>query len=270
MVELAWGVYVYFWIRDAEAEPGAWLEAAAAHVDELSRVGQAELRSLLALNRNSKGEFHRTEDDLVWSLDVFRDEGMSFMAAVTLKELGTVRYVVDEAPERAVAALEESSALFESVEHDWGVALTETMLGTMLAVSGDLVGGEAHHLRSLERSRAIDSDQLVVQALHQLGMVRVLEGRAHEAVELVAEAATIVVREGFQVPATACLDVLGAAAVRLGDVAVGVDALLTAAAVRRRLGAAPWPTIARFVDAMTAEAVARMDEPELLEQQQRA
>jgi predicted ATPase len=270
VVELAWGVYVYFWIRDAEAEPGSWLEAAAPRVAELSRVGQAELRSLLALNRNSKGEFHRTEDDLVWSLDVFRDEGMDFMAAVALKELGTVRYVADEAPERAVAALEQSSALFERVDHDWGVALAETMLGTMLAVSGDLPGGEVHHLRSLERSRAIDSDQLVVQALHQLAMVRVLEDRPHEAVELVREAATVVVREGFQVPATACLDVLGAAAVRLGDVAVGVGALLTASEVRGRLGAAPWPTIARFVDAMTAEAVAQLDEPERLVQEERA
>lgn len=270
VVELAWGVYVYFWIRDAEAEPGSWLEAAAPHVDELDRIGQAELRSLLALNRNSRGEFHRTEDDLVWALEVFREEGMDFMAAVALKELGTVRYVADEAPERAVAALEESSALFERVGHDWGVALAQTMLGTMLAVSGDLAAGEQHHLRSLERSRAIDSDQLVVQALHQLAMVRVLEGRLAEAVDLVAEAAAVVVREGFQVPATSCLDVLGAAAVRSGAIELGVDALLTASAVRGRLGAAPWPTVSRFVDAITAEAVAQLDDAERVVAQDRA
>lgn len=259
VVGLSWGVYVYFWIRDAEAEPGAWLEAAARSARALDPIVEAELRSLLALNRNARGDFSRAEEDLAWALEVFRREGMDFMAAVALKELATARFVADETPDRAVVALEESSRLFDRVDHDWGVALSETLLGTVLATSGDLAAAERHHLRSLERARAIDSDQLIIQGLHQLALVRLLEGRPDDAVALLAEAVPLVVREHFQVPAAYCLDVLGGVAVRTGQPGVGAEALHVADAVRTRLGAPLWPTLALLVASFSADAEAALD-----------
>jgi predicted ATPase len=256
VIALVWDVYVYYWIRDAVEEPESWMEEVAGAGRPLDEVHDAMLRCLQALTRISRGDYTDAPADLGRALTVFRAHGMDFESAVALKEVANVAYVVDRDQAAAAAALRESSALFEKVDHDWGVALVETMLGTVLAVGGDLVAAERHHRTSLERAALIDNEPIMVQALHQLALVRVLAGRTEEAAGFLADAVSRIRRGEFRNAATYCLDVIAAVALVRGDVDTAAHALTAAEQVRRVLRTPVWPTLEGFVADLSRRVLA--------------
>jgi predicted ATPase len=260
VIELVWDVYVYYWIRDAVEEPESWMAAVAAGGRPLDELQQAKLRSLQTLTRISRGDYTDAREHLTSALEVFRARGMDFEAAVTLKEVANVAYVLDRDPAAAAAALRESSELFEKVHHDWGVALIETMLGTVLAVSGDLDAAERHHRRSLERASLIGNEPIMVQALHQLALVRVLAGRHDEATAFLDDAAPRVRHAELRSAATYCLDVIAALALERGDAATAADALAVANRVRDVLRTPVWPTMESFVAELSRRTRAALGE----------
>jgi predicted ATPase len=253
VIELVWDTYVYYWIRDAVDEPEAWMQRVSAAGRDLDELQSARLHCLETLTRISRGDYDGARARLDASLAVFRARDLDFEAAVALKEIANVAFVVDGDVEAAAAALEEASRLFETVGHDWGVALVETMLGTVFAVSDDPAAAERHHLRSLARAREIRNEPIMVQALHQLALVRVLEGRQAEATAYLVEALPMVRDGRLQTAASYCLDVLAAVALGRGDVRMAREALTGAREVRHRLGTPVWPTVQTFVDALTGQ-----------------
>jgi hypothetical protein len=241
VVEVAWDVVVYYFVREAVDEPHAWLSATRDAGRPLPRVLDARLRCLLALTRVRHGDRDAAGADLRAALAVFREEGMRFEAAVALHQLGFVLLGEEGDAPGAVRALEESSRLFDEVGHDWGVALAEAMLGSVLMETGDDEAAERHLVRSLETAEGIACDSEVVQALTQLAVLRLLQGNPEAALSDV-EAVIPRLRAGrFLTDATYALDVVAAIAAGRGQPGTAAEAAATAREVRRRLGVAPWP-----------------------------
>ena len=247
VIEIVWDVIVFYFIRDAVHEPAAWMQQVANAGRPMAAVPTAKLRSLLTLMRIHRGEYGEARESLESSLQVFRAEGMDFETAVALKELAWVQYLLDEDAATAIAALEEASRLFESIHHDWGVALAELQLGSVLTAAGDRTRAEERFQRSLDYSRRIDNWPLMAQGLQHLGMIRILAGHAEEAVPLIEKAAILLKQGRHETEATSCLDALGAIALADGDSQTAARALAVADVARRGLGVSLWPSAQAFV-----------------------
>lgn len=248
VIELAWDVIVLYFVQDAVAEPDAWLQQVADAGPSLDELTEAKLRSLLALTRIHHGDYREVHDALTGPLAIFRARGMAFESAVALHQLGFVHYHLDHDTDQAVAALTESSALFESVDHDWGVALAEAMLGSVFAAEGDLDAAERCQLRSLDRARRISSEQQTVQALGQLTLVRLLQGRLDAALDLLSESGELLQAGRYRTDAANALDACAVIAHQRGDHLTAAVATSVAASERDRLGIEPWPTLRPVID----------------------
>ncbi len=246
MVELAWDVIVLYFVTDRVREPDRWLERVEAVGPRFDEVLDAKLRSLHALTRIHHGDYTNAHDIFDRALRVFESRDMDFESAVVLHQLGFVWYRESD-PEAARAALQRSTALFDGLGHDWGVALAEAMLGSIDAATGDLASADVHQQESLRRARAIDSDQQVVQALGQLTLIRLLEGRTDEALHLITEAVPALRRSRLRADAANALDALAVVARERGALAAAADAVATSALVRDRLKIEPWPTTQRHI-----------------------
>jgi predicted ATPase len=263
VIELVWDVIVFYYIRDAIEEPESWMARVAAADPALDEVTRAKLDSLQTLVRIGRGDYTDAGRLLRGALAVFESHDMSFEAAVTWKEIANVWYFADNDVDGTIEALETSSRLFAVVGHDWGVALSETMLGTVLAVGGNLERGEAHHRIALEHARRIDNEPLMAQALHQLAIIRLFAGSRLEACDLVDEAAQLLRRGRYQAHAAQCLDAVAAIAFDEGDPRTAARALAGAEATRRRLGVAVWPTVRPFIDELLERALGELPADEL-------
>jgi hypothetical protein len=263
MSELVWSFIVLYFIRDAVHEPESWMERVMEAGRPLGDLSKAKLRSLLTLMRIFRGEYTGARESLESSLGVFLAHGMDFEAAVALKELVWVRYVLDEDARAAITSLEESSRLFDRIGHDWGVALSELQLGSVLTASKDLEKARARFQLSLERSRRIDNWPLIAQALQHLGLLCILQGRDGDAVVLLEEAAGLLRRGRHRTETTSCLDALGAVALARGDAKTAARAVMVAQATRQRLGVMLWPSVEVFVSQIVAGVRDRVDAREL-------
>lgn len=248
VIEMTWDVVVYYFVRDAVDEPDSWLREVATKRRALPAVLDAKLRSLYALTRIHHGDYRDVEASLVEPLEVFRDQGMHFEVAVTLHQLGFVRFALDHDVEGSVDALEESIELFDSIGHDWGIGLAETMLGSVFAATGDFDVAEQHYQRARRRAEKIDCDPQMVQTLVQLGLVYVRADRYDDAFAVLSESLDLLRRGYYRTDGSCCLDAAAALALRRGRVEEAADAVIMARATRSRLGVAPWPTVQAFID----------------------
>jgi predicted ATPase len=263
VIELVWDVIVFYYIRDAIEEPEAWMTQVAQSYPYLDEVRQAKLDSLQALVRIGRGDYTDAKQQLHNALAVFDSREMPFEAAVTWKEIANVRYFADRDVDATIEALETSSRLFHEVDHDWGVALSETMLGTVLAVGGDLEPAEAHLRSALVHATRIDNEPLMAQALQQLAVIRLFAGARREAIELINRASELLHAGRYQSHAAQGLDAVAAIALDEGDPATAARALAGAEATRERLGVAVWPTVRPFLDELLRRARSPLDESEL-------
>jgi predicted ATPase len=236
VVEFVWDLAVYYEIRDASDETRGWMSQVRERKPEFDDVMRAKLRSIDTLLRVQAGDYAGAADALTWSLEVFRANEMAFYAAVTLMVLSELQFSIDDDPSRAIATLEESIRLFESVDHAWGVARTEIMLAVILWTEGDSDGAERHLNRSLEHSRLIDNDPQIARALSLLAMIAGEREGPGERVTFLREAGEIVVRGRYQTEAIFCLDALAGALAREGETASAVEVYETSEALRERLG----------------------------------
>lgn len=248
VVELTWDVVVHYFVRDAVGEPHAWLGAVAAAGRPLPHVVRAKLDCLHTLTRIHHGDLADAAVRLTGALDVFRDEGMDFESAVALHQLGFVAFLVDHDVDRAVALLQESSATFDRVGHDWGVSLAEAMAGSVLTEVGEHAAAERHLLTALDRGRAIDCEPQVVQAQVHLAQLRLRQERPDEAVALVREVEPLLHTGRYLTDASFALEIVGAVAGRSGRPDLARHSVAAARAVRGRLGVHPWPGMQELVD----------------------
>jgi predicted ATPase len=248
VINLAWDIIVLYFVEDAVHEPDQWLRAVASARPELDEVSDAKLRSLLALTRMHHGDYRDVHASLLGPRDVFRRRGMVFEQAVVLHQLGFVLFHIDGLVEPAEEALRESAALFESLDHDWGVSLAEAMLASVLASTGSFVEAEASQRRALAHARRIDSDQQVAQALTQFALLRLRQNRIDSALGALAEAIPLVVRGQYRTDGTYVLDGLAHVALARHDYPLAARAAAIADKERRHLGVQPWPTTQLFID----------------------
>lgn len=259
-VEMSYDLYVYFKIRDAEDEPRGWLERIVDMNAELDDVTEAKLRSLRAVGRISLGRYDGCREAFEATLELFRSRDMNFEAAVCLLQVADVYFIIDGDAGKACAALEESTRLFESVGHNWGVALAESVRGTILAVTGDLDAADRANERALENARAIDNEHLIAQGLQGHALVRVLRDDIDGALPILAEAADVVRAEGFQTVAAICLDTVAAVALARDDAVSVARAVSVAAATRARIGVSPRTAMHGIIESLEQVARQRLGE----------
>jgi predicted ATPase len=259
VIEMAWDVIVYYFVRDAVDEPDSWLAHVADAGRPLSTVLEAKLHSLYALTRIHHGDYRGVERRLTQSLDTFRQHDMAFETAVGLHQLGFVRFAIDGDVSSSIACLEESTGLFDGIEHDWGVSLVQAMLGSVFAASGDLASAEDCQREALARARKIDSEPQIVQALLLAALTRLLGDRGDDALPFLAEASGLLRSGGYRTDAANCLDASAAVALQRGDVDTAICAARAAHEVRHRLGVSPWPTIQAFIAGVETRVAAKAD-----------
>jgi hypothetical protein len=252
IVELTWDVVVLYFVLDAVDEPESWLRRVADAGVRLDEVTDAKLRSLYALTRIHYGDYDGARDALGRALAVFAAHGMVFEEAVGLHQLAFVRFHVDDDVQGAVADLQQSSSMFGDIGHEWGVALAEMMLASVRVATGDLEAAEIHNRRSLQRARRIGSDQQVVQALGQLALVRLLQERDDDALDLLTETAPLLSRWRYRTETANALETLAIVAHHKGEHRTAAVAVCTAEAQRRALGVPPWPTLELLVRELRA------------------
>jgi predicted ATPase len=237
VLQLTYDTAVYFYIRDAFDEPRDWLHALLAHPGALDDVGRANLDAMAAVGGILDDPAAATA--LRAAITVYRDHGRVFEGAVAQHHLGLVLWRLGQ-HEDAIAALEASVSAYDSLGHDWGVAIVQTSLGAIRTAEGDAAGGAARHRIALERARRIDNRPLIAQALQGLAMTEALAGDAAAAGRRVREAAELAVTERLAAAASCCLETLAELALQRGDPVRAVTLLATAEATRRRLQVPAW------------------------------
>ena len=178
---------------------------------------------------------------------MFRANAIPFQAAVTLMVLSQLHFSVDHDSARARETLNESIRLFESVNHDWGVARTEIMLATMLWSAGDFEGAERHLHRSLAHSRPIENEPQIARALALLAMLARGRSPSKELKPLLKEAGEIVVRGRYRTEASLWLGATAGVLLDRGDVAEAAATAALSESVRRSLGVSLAPVLEKFI-----------------------
>jgi predicted ATPase len=247
VVELTWDVIVHYFVRDAVEEPDSWLGRVMHHEPALDRITTAKLESIHALTRIHHGDYTDVHRRLEGPLEVFREHDMAFEAAVTLHQLGFVRFALDHDATGALAALAESAQLFDRLGHEWGVSLVEAMRGSLHAATGEFDTAREHLAVALDRARAIECEPQQVQALVQLALVEVAAGRADRALPCLQQSAGMLRSGRYLNDGATCLVAAAALAQGNGHLDLARRAVTVASDVRRRLGVTPWPTLARFI-----------------------
>jgi predicted ATPase len=237
VLQLTYDTAVYFYIRDAFDEPRGWLVALLRRPGELDEVGRANLEVMAAVAGM------RDDPAAVTALQaaaaVYRDHDRVFEGAVAHHHLGLALWRLERHDE-AIAALEASAAAYDSMGHDWGVAIVQTSLGAIHTAGNDPAEGATRHRLALERARHIDNPPLVAQALQGLAMAAALAGDPATAGRQVREAAELAAAERLSTAATCCLETLAELALQRGDPARALALLANAAATRRRLQIPAW------------------------------
>jgi len=262
VVELVWDVIVHYLVRDATDEPRGWLERAQAWHDELDTVTQARLDAIHAAMRLHHGDYTAVHRGLADPIQVFRDHGLDFEVAVSLHQLGFVRFAIDHDMQGALDDLRESSALFASLGHDWGVSLAEAKQGSVLATLGRLDEARDHLAKALAHARRISCEPQEVTALVQLALVQVVDGDWPGAQETLRATCDRLRGGRYLTDGSMCLEAAAAVALHAERPDLAWAATAAATATRDRLGIAPWPTWTDFVDAVHEQAEAPEGTPE--------
>jgi predicted ATPase len=247
VVDFVWDLAVFYEIRDASDEPRGWTRELMTRHPGFDDVLRAKLQSIDALLRVQAGDFEGALEALEWSLTVFRANAIPFQAAVTLMVLSQLHFTVDHDSAHAVETLNESIRLFESVNHDWGVARTEIMLATMLWSTGDIESAERHLHRSLAHSRPIENEPQIARALSLLAMLA--RGRSPNEVlrPLLREAGEIVMKGRYRTEAALWLGSMAGFLLESGDAAGAAASAALSESVRRSLGVPIAPVLEKFI-----------------------
>lgn len=260
-VDVVWDVLVHYYVRDAVDEPDSWLTRLQARRDELDDVVRARLDAAHAGTRAHHGDYTDVHRKLEEPLAVFRRYDMHFEAAVTLHTLGFVLFSQDHDPTAALAALRESSSLFVSIGHDWGVSLAEAKLGSVLATMGRREEARTHLTTSLTFARRIACEPEEVQALVQLTFVNIVDSDWSGALETLRDSAAPLHRGHYLADAAMALDAAAAIALQADRPDLAHRAAAAAIQTRDRLGVAPWPTWSDLVNSVHEGSAATLRQP---------
>lgn len=285
VLRLVWDTFVYYYLRDAVAEPRRWLSQIAATEGAGSdwSLGAARDRTFTALldvalvivGRRPEGrDAVRLLEE---SLEVFDEAGLPLEAAVSAHYLGLEHWQAGRRS-TAVSVFEEASRRFSAIDHDWGVAMVEMTLGAVLACDARPGPALARFRESLVHSRRIDNRPQIAQALQGIALVHALDGRIDQAAEATSEAVELVLADRSVTAATYCLEAMAALWLGRGRAEDAVRLVAVAREARRRREIPEWtaaadaaePVLARSAQALSSEAfsehwrAAAAEEPDVL------
>jgi predicted ATPase len=205
VIKLTWNMTVFYEIRDARAEWQDWIRAIVAAKPTLDTEMDARLRLMDTQARTSSGNFDGADAALASALEVFIAQDMRLEAAVTFMTWSEVHRHLRNDLAAAEAALQKSMQLFVSVDHDWGIALTQIAMSLLYWTDGKAEAARNCLKQSLVHSRRIENEPQIARALSLLAM---LGSNADPGERLLRDAAEIVVRGRYRTEAAVCLEAL--------------------------------------------------------------
>jgi predicted ATPase len=254
LLEMAWDLYLFYYLRGAQTEPERWVRDVAEQSDELDERQRAIITTALAISALWRGETDEVADRLERALETFVRGGFAFEAAVAQMHLGLSSL---ESGRWAQAAERERAAItrFASVHHDWGVGSCENLLGIAMSATGDLDGARSCHERARDKGRRIGNVGIEAQALTLLAANALDRNELATARSLLDEAIPLLVLGQDATGASGCLEVLAATALAADDPERALTALAVADATRRHLETPLNTALRRRVDRLV-DAVA--------------
>ena len=240
-VKLIWNTLVFFEIRDANAEPQAWVREIIAKKQTLSPQNQARLRLADVMFRAAGRDLEGADAALAAARAVFAAHALRLELAVTMMVWSDVHLHLRNDLAAARAALQESKRLFASLDHDWGVARTQIMMSLLHWMDGKAEQARACLGDALVHSRRIENEPQIARALCLLAMID--PGAECADPQLLRDAAEIVVRGRYRTEAAACLEALALSSHQAGREAEAQEAVSLSNRLRRQLQLWPPPPV---------------------------
>ncbi|MBM3529639.1 MAG: DUF4062 domain-containing protein [Alphaproteobacteria bacterium] len=233
VIDFSWNAAVFYQIRDASAEPRAWIGEAVAAKPALDTVTAARLRLVDTLFRAEAGDLAGADEALASACDVFIERDLRLEAAVTLMVWSEVHLHLRNDLAAAKSTLQRSMEAFASFQHDWGVARTQIMMSLLHWMGGDTDAAKVCLKNSLVLSRKIANEPQIALAVSLLAVLgpdaEIADGLS------LRDAAEIVVRGRYRTEAAACLDALALESHRAGRDAEALHAVRLSSRLRDQL-----------------------------------
>jgi tetratricopeptide (TPR) repeat protein len=164
-----------------------------------------------------------------------RPDAPATLRALALEGLGNIVYRQGDL-KAAATALEESVAIWRSLNDPRKLAATLSNLGSVVEIQGDLDRAQALHEEALSIARPLGNPIPVATALNNLALVHWGKGDLERATMLLKESVTIKRQTGNQVGLAHSLNNLGILALDAGDPERAIAYLEETLAIDRELG----------------------------------
>jgi ATP/maltotriose-dependent transcriptional regulator MalT len=195
-----------------------------------------QLGQLANLDRDySTAERHYAE---AWHL--IREIGDPEEEAAVLNNLGDNAARRGDGP-RAIGYYERSLAISRALDHPEGIAAKLVNLAEARLLVGDAASALMLADEGVARYRALGNREHLADALYVLGLIQTAANDQVAAFAALREAVDLFHAVGNVASAGQTLDLLGGVAARLGDAATAARWLGAGEAMRRRVGANPYP-----------------------------
>jgi predicted ATPase len=266
VLELVWDTLVYFYLRDSVAENRGWVSRLEQYRPTMPPLDVAVL-DLCRVNVGLPWDGRDPGLVLRQGAEAFAVAGRALERSVSLHHLGLHHLGRGDA-RRAVEVLEEATASYEAIDHDWGAANVELTLGSLAVVLGDRDEADRQFRSALEHARRIGNQPQMALGLQGLALVLAVAGDHAASRSRLGEAVRLVVDCRSLTGASYCLEVLAVDSAARGDLVEAARLVGAARAVRRRLAVPEWTAAAAALDAVTAgvalpDSVAAGPDPDL-------
>ncbi len=179
VAQLAWSLYVYWWVAGLLGEVRGWMEDALASgdpLDDRTRAIALYFTQAIAFWQDPEGT---VVPALTESADLFHRSGDSDGEALALISFA-LAVLASPAPDTGTAdgAMDTSLGLFRSRGDRWGEAMALVMLGRVALLRQQVDAALARFEESLTLARANGDELGVTIAQHHRGWARLLLGDA--------------------------------------------------------------------------------------------
>jgi predicted ATPase len=230
---------------DAPPRERGYLTYVSANVQTL-RGGN--FPAALALADEALRQFERSDD-----------VDRALLVAAARLARGTLRAGVGR-QDGVAADMDVAVATARRAHSGWLLGYATSHRGLRRAMLGDLAGARADHEESLAVAEAIGHEVLVAQAIGQLAMVDVLQGRLDDGRARVREQVDHLLRTRNLEGLANALDTTSTIAVAMQRWDVAARTGAAAAGIRDRVGIAAWPLIREYHDASVGAARGHLGE----------
>ncbi|MGN7800833.1 DUF4062 domain-containing protein [Leifsonia sp. 22587] len=254
--QLAWSLYVYWWIAGLLGEVRGWMDevlAADEPLDDRTRAIALYFTQAITFWQDPAGT---VAESLTESADLFHRTGVDDGEALALISLA-LAVLASPRPDPAAAddAMARSLDLFRGSGDRWGEAMAQVMLGRVALLRQQVDAALAHFEQSLELARDNGDELGVTIAQHHRGWARLLLGDAAGAASDFAACLALSSRLGHAEGIAYGLEGMVAVAALAGDARRAGRLLGASRSLRERTGLHNVPAFSfhqLFVDRMLA------------------